>query len=315
MSKFEIELKKNLIEKKKVAESTANLYLKNLQKLNGSNEIKNLDFLNDRKAILEFTADYAENTQRNFLIAVNSVLNMYPKYKKIYKTYFEDLKNINKKLKENESKNEKSESQIKNWVDWSDVLKIHEDLKKDISTFVKNKKLTQTEYLKLLKYMVLSLYVLQPPRRNKDYISLINKNGTLNKTDNFLNLNLDEFELNNFKTKKTEGNLNISIPEDLMTVIMQYLNHHPLIEPKDLKNKKGVINQVPFLVFQNGDPINKQNGITYILNNIFGKSTGSSILRHSYLTHKYGDVAKEQEKDAALMSHSLAQAKDYVKKD
>ena len=39
------------------------------------------------------------------------------------------------------------------------------------------------------------------------------------------------------------------------------------------------------------------------------------ILRHSYLSHKYGKVNQEKEKDADIMGHSISTQSDYVKKD
>ena len=41
---------------------------------------------------------------------------------------------------------------------------------------------------------------------------------------------------------------------------------------------------------------------------------GSSLLRHSYLSHKYGEEADEKEKDADLMMHSVAMQDGYIKK-
>ena len=61
------------------------------------------------------------------------------------------------------------------------------------------------------------------------------------------------------------------------------------------------------------------NGITKVLNRIGrkhrGKPFGSSILRHSYLSHKYGKVNEDKEKDADIMGHSVSTQTDYVKKD
>jgi hypothetical protein len=71
---------------------------------------------------------------------------------------------------------------------------------------------------------------------------------------------------------------------------------------------------IPFLVYYNGSLFNKVNCITRILNKTFGKSVGSSMLRHIFLTNKYGDVIEEQKEDAKAMGHSLEQQKDYVKK-
>ena len=59
------------------------------------------------------------------------------------------------------------------------------------------------------------------------------------------------------------------------------------------------------------------NGITKTLGRVGqrekGKTLGSSILRHSYLSHKYHSVAQEKQKDAALMMHSVETQGDYIK--
>ena len=59
------------------------------------------------------------------------------------------------------------------------------------------------------------------------------------------------------------------------------------------------------------------NGITKVLNRIGnshrGKPFGSSLLRHSYLSHKYAKVNEDKEKDADIMGHSLQTQSDYVK--
>ena len=47
-----------------------------------------------------------------------------------------------------------------------------------------------------------------------------------------------------------------------------------------------------------------------------GKSVGSSLIRHMYLSSKYGETVKEMEKDADLMGHSGGvQQTIYVKED
>ena len=312
MNKFISELKNNLAEKKEISENSINAYIKCLEKLNGDPNFKNLDFLKDEKKIKEIIEKYKPNTQRNFYIAICSVLSLYHKYRKEYKNYFAILKESNKTLKEIESKNEKSESQKKNWVEWPDVEKKHEELKNKVEKFVEKKNLNHQEYNTLLDYMILSLYVLQPPRRNADFNMIVSKNIKDNNTDNYLNLDLDEFIFNAFKTKRKEGPQTLDINDDLKDVIMMYLKHHPLIEPKQLKNKKGVIN-VPFLVQKDGTKISPVNGITYALNKIFDKRVGSSMLRHSYLSYKYGDIKKDQETDAKAMAHSTEMQKDYIK--
>jgi hypothetical protein len=70
---------------------------------------------------------------------------------------------------------------------------------------------------------------------------------------------------------------------------------------------------VPLLVDYNDKPLTNINSITYIINKIFKKKIGSSMLRHIYLSGKYGDELKERQKDANMMSHSVEMATDYIK--
>ena len=52
------------------------------------------------------------------------------------------------------------------------------------------------------------------------------------------------------------------------------------------------------------------NGITKLMAHVgrreVGKSLGSSLLRHSYLSHWYADVNDEKKKDAEMTMHSVA---------
>jgi hypothetical protein len=39
------------------------------------------------------------------------------------------------------------------------------------------------------------------------------------------------------------------------------------------------------------------------------------MLRHIFLTNKYGDTLKEMEDDASAMGHSVSQQREYVKEE
>ena len=59
--------------------------------------------------------------------------------------------------------------------------------------------------------------------------------------------------------------------------------------------------------------MNKSNGMTRRFNIIFDKKISSSILRHSYLSHKY-DI-DEMKKDSEWMGHSLDTQRTYMKSE
>jgi len=179
---------------------------------------------------------------------------------------------------------------------------------------INNKEINQNQYNTLLDYLLLSLYVFHPPRRNTDYQkSFIIAGLPKERNDiNYVDLDNKKFIFNVFKTAKKEGTVEIDINPDLFNVILMYLKHHPLY-PTQKKAQKKIC--IPFLVDSNGKPFTKVNDITRLLNRIFGKKIGSSMLRSIYLTDKYADLKKEQNKDSKMMSHSVStQQNEYVKR-
>ena len=278
------------------------------KKLNGGQPLKNLNFLKNTVAINEQLADYKPNTVRNYIISIVSVLGLDKEKrgkKKLYQSYADQLVNQNRTLKAEEAKGEKTPTQEANWLTWKEVEEKWEGLKKRIDALPST--LSESQYNLLLEFMVLSLYVLLPPRRNDYQNMLIVKDAPADATKNYLELEKNQFVLNKFKTSKREGQLVIEIPDKLHEVIDTYLEHHPLLKGKHTLPQ-------PFLVYADGRPLTAPNAITRILNKVFGKSVGSSLLRHIYLG-KYADVKEEMKEDAKMMSHSVeTQQTTYVKK-
>lgn len=312
---FKKELEHKLLNEKKLAPTSTKLYLRNLEKLNENQPLKNLNFLKDVKTITEKLQDYKENTKRGYFISITSVLSLDKSTKpkqKLYDEYFKLMMEKNKELKKEEGTNTKSESQEKNWMEWSQVVQIWEDLKKKVESFKSSKEISESQYSTLLQYVVLSLYTCLPPRRNEYQNMVIIKSATESSpTDkNYYDLDHKRFIMNKYKTQKKEGQKLIEIPEDLQQALSIYIKFHPLIKGKITKK----FQPVPFLVYHNGEQFDKVNSITRILNKVFGKKVGSSMLRHIYLSGKYSDVNQEQKKDADAMGHSVNMARDYIKK-
>lgn len=298
----------NKFKERGLSNSSIQTYLKNLKKLNDDEPLKNLNFLNKYDVIKKKLEKYKPNTQRNFLIAICSALNSFEKPPKVYSKYFDDLKNINAELKTFEKSGEKSQTQKDNWIEWSEVLDKYNELKEKVGIYKNKNKITKNEYNNLLQFIILSLYVLIPPRRNKDYLLMVVLKGKKIPEDtdkNYLDLDNKKFIFNNFKTAKTEGSVILDIPDELLNNIKLYLKFRP--------DAKGKTFELPFLVFADGEKLTNDNSITLILNKIFGKKISSSLLRHIFLQHTFGNVKKEQEKIAKEMSHSVGMQQDYIK--
>jgi len=102
----------------------------------------------------------------------------------------------------------------------------------------------------------------------------------------------------------------LPIEDELMKVISSYLSNHP--EKSKIKNKTYDIHFSK--TFFNEDIIESQD-ITRLLNKIFGKSVGSSMLRNMYLSNKYSNIIENLKKDTTDMGTSVDVAlSTYIQK-
>lgn len=311
---FMLKLQEDL-KTKGVAESTANNYITNLLTLNNKKPFSNLSFLKHKDQILTALTPYAESTRRTFLAGIVSVLSLFkdkPTFGKVYKDYQEIL-NEKSREAEAEPKNIKTKKQEDNWIEWSEIQKIKNDYADAVKSLTTRKQATIEERNKLLDFIVLCLYTEIPPRRNQDYaVMYVVKKWSPSLPDdrNYYSLEDHKFIFQKYKTAKAYGLNEVDISDNapLLYAINLYLKHHPL-KPA----KMGKTTMFPLLVKTDGSPLSPVNGITRLLNKIFKKNVGSSMLRHIYLTGKYGDILEDMEKDSAIMSHSLSQQKDYIK--
>ena len=304
---FETNLLKKFHEKG-LSDTSVMLYMKNLRRLNGGQPLTDFKFLDRPKVIEDFLNQYAETTKRNFIIAIVSALNLAgttAKHKKLYGDYYKMMMEKNKEIKENGGKKKED------MPSWEAVLEKYNALKekvKETTDFSKD-----SAYNDLLKLLVTSLYVLQPPRRNGDYLEMRvvpSYNEELPSTVNYLDTKKGEFIFNKYKTSKKYGEFRKAIEPELRAILTLYLKHHPNLW-EGRKQKK---EPVPFLVYRDGEPLHQLNSITRLINSVLGKGVGSSALRHIYITEKYGKIEEEQAKDAEAMAHSVGQQKDYILK-
>lgn len=313
---FETEIINRLKDKKNLSESSITVYLRNLRKLNNDVPFSNFSFLSNVDEIQDKLKDYKENTKRNYLISIVSVLSLFPEkklIKKLHDIYYDLMMKKADQIKKEVLPEDLTEKQEQNWMSWDEVLEVYKKIGENVEKFVNNPLLSEGQYNQLLSYVILSLYVLIEPRRNKDYqLMVLTKNpkkSDLDSVFNYLDITNKKFIFNNYKTSKKYGPKEIELPETLADVISKYLRHHPLLQ----KNKVSASNKIPFLVSYSGTPLDKVNSITRILNKTFGKSIGSSMLRHIFLTGKFGPILQEQKKIAGNMAHSVEQQKEYIK--
>lgn len=311
VSPFMVSLSDSLIKNRNIEESTATSYIKILMNLNGGKVFNNLAFLKNKDAIMASLGEYAESTQKSTLgtiVAVLTSLKDKATYKALYNFYYERMSNASKTAREADT-TEKSDTQQMNWIKWADVLAKRNEMEEKLPKS-KTKLLTAAMWNNMLSYVVLCLYTMIPPRRNLDYQNLyvVKKwNDKMDKDKNYYDLYNQKLIFNKYKTSKAHGTQEIEIGDNkpLVAALMHYLQFHPERKKPEFK----------FLVNMDGTGLASINSITRILNKVFGKNIGSTMLRHVYLSDKYKLDMSEMKKDADAMGHNLSTQRDYIKTD
>ena len=296
------------MDSKNIRDSSKNIYLKNILRLNNNEEVKNLDFLKDIDTIISKLEKYKPNSKRTYLISIVSTLKDQKGFEDCFKFYYTEMMNLNKELKIN---NTKSESQKENWITQQQVKETFNKLLEEAKPLFNLKKLNEEEYKRVLYMIVLGLYVLQPVRRNKDYqlMKIVPNMKTVSKQPNYkdfnyLDLSTNKFLFFNFKTSGTYHLQEVDINNELLNLIKIYLKFYPT-KKKDF-----------FLVDYKGQPFILVNDITRILNKIFKKNIGVSMLRNIFLTDQFGDEVQKMNNLAKDMGTSSSTINNqYVKID
>jgi hypothetical protein len=302
---FMVELHKELKEKRDIAEVTASQYIRTLYSLNSGKSFINLAWLKNIESVESRLSEYAESTQKTMLstiVSTLSLVNQKSSYKKIFAYWYNKMMDKATEFSKKDT-TRKTEKQEENWLSWDVVLAHESRLEKESAEVLKKTHLGDSDWDTLLSYMVLSLYTQFPPRRNQDYqLMKVVKNAAQAKSDeyNYYIEDSQKFVFNKYKTAKAHGEQSFDVPADLVKVINRYLSKHP--------EKK---RPFWFLVSSDGTKLSSVNAITRILNRIFGKNVGATMLRHIYLSSKY-DV-EEMNRDADEMGHSAGMQRDYMK--
>jgi len=266
------------------------------------------DIIEHHKEILESLMTYKPNIRKTKLSAFIVVLDQKDDtpddVKEIIDNYrkqlFADADDVDK----DEKKQKLTESQEKNYITWDEVLKIYENLRTEAEPLFKLENLNKKQYNKLQEFVLLSLYVLTPPRRSLDYAQFKIKSID-ESTDNYMTVKGRKKEgtlvFNAYKNSKRLGKQEVKISNALRNIIQKWM----------LKNPN------EYLITTNTGNRIEQPRVNLMLNNIFNKNIGSSLLRHIYLTHKYGDVdLEEMEKTTHEMGNSeIERTLKYVKKN
>jgi integrase len=241
--------------------------------------------------IVKYLEKYPSKTRKTYLSALIAISSKNDIYKKLM---IKDIESINDII----NKNEKSDQQIKTWVNIDEIKKVYNKLNNKVKFIFENidDKLTIKEFQIFQDLIIISLVtgIFIPPRRSLDYTEFKIKNID-DKIDNYL-LN-DTLIFNRYKTKKYYGEQQIKIKDDLLNLLKLYIS----------------INPYEYLLVNNkGDKLSEIT-LNQKLKKLFNGKSGINIFRHVYISNLYKNTPNIKE-IANQMGHNLDTAIQYIKK-
>ena len=166
-------------------------YIRNINILHDRKPYDNLDWLKDTKVIEEKLKSKKSTSRRNYIVSVVVALQSADKekYKDTIDAYQAILKDLTTDINSNYEKNEKTEKESSNWLNYSELVEIQKEYKSKVDEMQLNKKtiINPKDNKVLLYYLISSLYTLNNPLR-LDWATLkvITNKKDLNETENFL---------------------------------------------------------------------------------------------------------------------------------
>lgn len=317
-------------ENRRISDTSISIYRKNLEKLSrditGSSYSGSSFLKKDYKKIIKLLEEKSLSTRKNYLAVILVALSPKGRGKyakgneKTAANYTAYLKTLHEQYVSQIEGQRKSDKEKGKWATMEDLEKVRRKYGNAIKKIGYNQSRTELKKQKrhmdlIQKYVVASLYLLHPPRRNSYANMKVIDSAAFNKlpqaekdSNNYLvnvSRNSKFFSFGDYKTKKVMGVQKIQVEKQLNSVLNLWLK----------------FNTTENLLLDSKGNKMTANGLTKLLYKVFeptGKKISSSMIRHIFLTEKYGNESayKEKKDDADMMAHSVdTQQKVYVKKD
>lgn len=252
-----------------------------------------LEFLENAPAVIAWidASKYATNSRKTFYIAVVSTLkknNLYPDALAAYRVKMDSL---NHEIAVKAESQEMTEVEKAKYMEWPQILEVYERIRQaacDLQTFQ--------------EYLIVSLYVLQPPVR-LDYgeMRIVTKEPTEHGANYLVLSKKPYFLFTDYKTYKTHGAQRTPLVPALCDVIREW---------------RAMVDDEYLLIASNGLPL-KADDLGQIIIRIFekhaNKSVGVGVLRHSYASWmRRNELSfKESKQLASQMGHSQTMSALY----
>jgi len=272
------------------------------------------DILENIDEIMKWLERYSANPRKTKIASIITTIDKKPteeqsdKLKEILEKLRAEMWRDAEEIKNKDESQTLTEEQKKNWIPWKDVVKRWEQLRIEAEPLFKLEKLTRNQFFLLQNFILLSLYVLIPPRRSQDWtdFKLRDYDTSTESKDNYMVIPDSRkkpayFVFNSYKNSKRLGQQRVDIPNYLKLLILKW----------------GKVNPSDYLITNQFQQKVAHSRITMLLNNIFGKSISSTLLRHIYLTDKLGSVDLKKLKDitSAIGNSEIERTLSYVSKE
>ncbi len=303
------EFKEYIKEKRpSLSKSSINTYgsiLRSLHRsLEGTDEVSP-GFFDRTTNVLNHLKDIPPSKRKTVLSALVIVTDGEPQ-KKYRELMMEDIGEHRKEIEQQT----KTPQQQENWVSQEQIAQKYKEYEKTAAALYKKGNLTRKEIQEYQQYVILALLSGKHivPRRAKDYVDMKLRNIDKDK-DNYIGDK--QLVFNSYKTAKTYGKQTIALPTKLKNILKKWAqlnpsdyllidsNMHPLGGPDQSSNGAVKLNQRLGRIFD-------------------GKKAGVNIMRHSYLTDKFGEtIAQKKRIDKTMgdMGSSSQMLTTYVKED
>ncbi len=250
------------------------------------------DFENISKVKKSFDT-YALNTKIQTIMGIKLFLRFKEANANVINKWNEELKTLCGKSKEIVEKNEMTENEAKNWINYEDLsekfdqyydYKFFGELSESVNDY--------TKYKTARDFLLLSLYVELPPARIGNYQFMKireekkRKATSLDKKYNYLMINTDgsyQIVFNQYKTSKYLGQIHQTIQKDskVANLIKTYLPYREIFIGK--KSTDFLINKEKRVMTQS----NITDTLKFISRKVIGKDLSVNLLRHIYITYYF----------------------------
>jgi hypothetical protein len=307
-----MDIKESIMEKRpNLSQSSIKTYMSNINTTARELE-KELstteDIISNYKEILEHFKKFSPVIRKTklsaFIVALDEKENNSDEVKNILTEMRAQLYKDIDEANSDENKQKLTKSQEKNYISWDEVMKTYEQLRIEAEPLFKLDNLTRKQFQRLQDFVLLSMYVLTPPRRSMDFTEFKLRNFDKEK-DNYMittgKKKIPFLVFNAYKNANKIGQQKLQISNQLRNIINKWMEKNP---------------HDYLIVGSKGNTKITQPKLNLYLNNIFGKNIGSSMLRHIYLTEKYSDVDLEelQATTEAIGNSLIDRTLKYVKK-